>query len=1458
LPGGNQPLCVEGCGGGGGPVITLIAPVQLPGSFYEATPYIEIDWCDNNFALVGSSRWIKLDGVTKTSSFTYQSTSGGSCSGSHYKSTTTSVSIALGTHTLSAYICNDELQCTQAAWSIQRLAGPMPSLSLAPHNADILDYGRCASACFAATHAQSTVPYFSLDTPRSVTLVYNGDRVDPRPFIHADVTHGGDGSNLPSYFTLKVQKAGGSLITFLNGETELHFAAAAGIAQRIGGQFNATSNGMGSTGVYAVTVVVGAVYAAGTVETSAASRVIVVNEGSSPIAQGWTVAGIQRLYPNQLGSGALVTEGDGSAIYFSWNGSTFTTPAGEFSRLTAIQGGGWRRSYPDSTVVTFNTLGSMTSVRDRWGSRDSVQYDGSSRPWLLRDPVLAYHAFYYDANGLDRIATSVGLTTEVTVQANRTLTAVTDRDGLGTTFGYDASARLSSVTDRRGIEVAQIAYAGTSNRLDSIVGPSVTVFGGGSQRPRTKFTPWQLLGVPTSTTSGAPFPVVRADTAYARVTDPGGHVIRFTANAIGQPTRTVSPVGDTVTVVYTSAFQVDSVIDPHGVNAGFDYDGNGNVIRAQAGGITSRAHYHATWVTQADSTWGDGQPIQRISVGANGRVDSVRTVGLTGKLSFTYDSYGRPATATDRMVHLIRRSWYSALLANRSKDSLPTGAVITYAYDGYGRPTTTQVTGQPVRTTSYDSLGRAVALADGVNPNPTRSFFGAATLDSVMDPAGQTYRFGYNAAGWITSRTDPAGLSVTMQYDVDGLLRRSVNRRTQAVDLTYDAAHRPLVRSGAGITDTTFYATSGDSVRLGNAVASVTTYTANTRRLADSVPTVFRLPGGGTRTLVRRYWHRALDGRLDSVATYDRTGSVPFVTRGYAYHPTRFTLDSLRLGTAGWTRFDYNNDVTPYGVHFPDLDSIYQLQLQGHDVAAVNSLVADDSLLNDSLGRLVRFRTDDGRQRVFAYDSLGRLRRTQFQTSAPGCLWYFDYGWLCNATLDSILTYAYDGAGNRTAVVRDTVYTWVNTQFWYTTGNRITRAIGPGFNPEWSCTYRTDADGNVRMRDCGTSTDSLLWRADGQLDSLRHNGTWIGYRYDPAGRLARRDSAGTYRYFLWDGDDLVAEFDSTNGLRKVAEYSYYGTDNLHAVILGTTPYYAHTDVVGNIRGYTRSGVRYGTYRYDEFGRRLPGDSSAFATLERPHWKGALWMEPGADLYYMRNRWYEPLTGRFLSEDPLGLPGGINAYVFGGSDPVDRSDPFGSRWVLRSCIRYPDGSVSCGWDWVDDTYDVRNDDHCSDVPEGQYLTCMNDLGSVRDSGFEGGDDHPPPPPGSPLVQQQESCDEELRQLFASVALDFVTAHLASQARAAGELAEFYRANSRSARDAWTALVEFAAYRATRDGSLARSMVREEAWKALMFNFSLVNSRWSPLELAAMGADAFGYPGTSFLKGYEWLRCELAGH
>jgi RHS repeat-associated protein len=64
------------------------------------------------------------------------------------------------------------------------------------------------------------------------------------------------------------------------------------------------------------------------------------------------------------------------------------------------------------------------------------------------------------------------------------------------------------------------------------------------------------------------------------------------------------------------------------------------------------------------------------------------------------------------------------------------------------------------------------------------------------------------------------------------------------------------------------------------------------------------------------------------------------------------------------------------------------------------------------------------------------------------------------------------------------------------------------------------------------------------------------------------------------------------------------------------------------------------------------------------WVGSLIKDQrdASGLLYRRNRYYDPNTGQFTQEDPIGVAGGMNLYGFAGGDPVNSSDPFG----LMSC------------------------------------------------------------------------------------------------------------------------------------------------------------------------------------------------
>jgi RHS repeat-associated protein len=78
-------------------------------------------------------------------------------------------------------------------------------------------------------------------------------------------------------------------------------------------------------------------------------------------------------------------------------------------------------------------------------------------------------------------------------------------------------------------------------------------------------------------------------------------------------------------------------------------------------------------------------------------------------------------------------------------------------------------------------------------------------------------------------------------------------------------------------------------------------------------------------------------------------------------------------------------------------------------------------------------------------------------------------------------------------------------------------------------------------------------------------------------------------------------------------------------------------------------------------------------IEYPSWHGSL-LEAKQDrsgLEYRRNRMYDPQTGRFTQEDPIGLAGGMNTYGFAGGDPINASDPFGLTACDDESVNYAD-------------------------------------------------------------------------------------------------------------------------------------------------------------------------------------------
>ncbi len=112
------------------------------------------------------------------------------------------------------------------------------------------------------------------------------------------------------------------------------------------------------------------------------------------------------------------------------------------------------------------------------------------------------------------------------------------------------------------------------------------------------------------------------------------------------------------------------------------------------------------------------------------------------------------------------------------------------------------------------------------------------------------------------------------------------------------------------------------------------------------------------------------------------------------------------------------------------------------------------------------------------------------------------------------------------------------------------------------------------------------------------------------------------------------------------------------------PYFYVTDHLGSVLAVTdANGNLVERYEYDAWGKVLSvtdanGNALARSAIgNRILWQGREYSWT-TSLYYFRNRWYDPVIGRWISKDPIGINGGINLYQFCAGNPVCCRDPSG--------------------------------------------------------------------------------------------------------------------------------------------------------------------------------------------------------
>jgi RHS repeat-associated protein len=306
----------------------------------------------------------------------------------------------------------------------------------------------------------------------------------------------------------------------------------------------------------------------------------------------------------------------------------------------------------------------------------------------------------------------------------------------------------------------------------------------------------------------------------------------------------------------------------------------------------------------------------------------------------------------------------------------------------------------------------------------------------------------------------------------------------------------------------------------------------------------------------------------------------------------------------------------------------------------------------------------------YAYDNADRLTTITHSSSQAGALATYVYAWNNASDLTSYtgpegnLTYTYDASRELIAVggARTENYSYDlngnRTMTGYTTGtgNRLT---GDG-----TYTYAYDAEGNQvsKTRLSDNENWTFTWDNRNRLTQVVEK-TSAGvtvtndvFTYDVEDRRIGKSVNGTQVWFGYDGQNSYADFNAAGSL-TMRYLTGKALDSLYARYDGTNTGWYLTDGLGSLRLIANpSGIVLDQLTYDGYGNLLSesnatnGDRFKFEARE---WDSEL------RLQYNRHRYYDPGTGRWLSNDPLGFQShDLNLYRFVNNQATTRTDPLG--------------------------------------------------------------------------------------------------------------------------------------------------------------------------------------------------------
>jgi RHS repeat-associated protein len=172
-------------------------------------------------------------------------------------------------------------------------------------------------------------------------------------------------------------------------------------------------------------------------------------------------------------------------------------------------------------------------------------------------------------------------------------------------------------------------------------------------------------------------------------------------------------------------------------------------------------------------------------------------------------------------------------------------------------------------------------------------------------------------------------------------------------------------------------------------------------------------------------------------------------------------------------------------------------------------------------------------------------------------------------------------------------------------------------------------------------------------------GGQASFVYDAFGRRASVTKNGQAAIgYLYSGDDVIQEQQS--GAVLAAMLTGLGVDERY-VRAGELVF---TDLIGSTVALSNGATIQTSYAYDPYGVTT---SAGAATTNTYQFTGRENDGTTAGLMYYRARYYNPAWGRFVSEDPIGVAGGVNLYGYVRQSPINGIDPNGHQFISLSTV-----------------------------------------------------------------------------------------------------------------------------------------------------------------------------------------------